>query len=72
MLDQLPSGLDVYAILSMALQHPEYRDKLLYLIGMIWGFGFIVGFALCAIFVNPSIESKAREYDRQNRDGRRR
>jgi fucose permease len=67
MFDQLPNGLDVYSILMAALSHPEYRDKLLFLVGTIWGFGFIVGVAFCAIFVNPSLESKAREYDRQRK-----
>jgi hypothetical protein len=67
MLDQLPSGLDVYGILGAALGHPEYRDKLLFIVGTIWGFGFLVGIAFCAVFVNPSLEAKAREYDRQRR-----
>lgn len=53
---ELPSGLDVYAILTAALQSPEYRDKLLFAIGMIWGFGFVLGVCFCAIFVNPTKE----------------
>lgn len=53
---ELPSGLDVYSVLVAALQNPEYRDKLLFVVGVIWGFGFVVGVCLCAIFVNPSKE----------------
>lgn len=53
---ELPSGLDVYAVLAAAVQNPEYRDKLLFVIGVIWGFGFVVGVCFCAIFVNPNKE----------------
>jgi len=70
MITELPSGLDVYAILSMALSHPEYRDKLLFLVGTIWGFGFVVGVAFCAIFVNPHIETRVRELENERRKRR--
>jgi uncharacterized membrane protein YciS (DUF1049 family) len=55
---ELPSGLDVYGVLTAALQHPEYRAKLLTLVGFIWGFGFVVGVCFCAVFINPSKEIK--------------
>lgn len=48
---ELPSGLDVYAVLRAALENPEYRDKLLWIAGMVWGVGFVMGFCLAAIFV---------------------
>lgn len=48
---ELPSGLDVYAVLRAALENPEYRDKLLWIAGMVWGTGFVMGFCLAAIFV---------------------
>lgn len=39
----LPSGMDVYAILISALQSNEYRGKLLHLVGLLWGAGFTCG-----------------------------
>jgi hypothetical protein len=64
---ELPSGLDVYAVLAAALQSPEYRDRILFAVGVIWGFGFVVGVAFCAIFVNPALEQKVRELERRRR-----
>lgn len=53
---ELPNGLDVYAIISAALANPEYRDKILFIVGTIWGAGFITGVLVCAIFVHPDSE----------------
>ena len=55
---ELPSGLDVYSILLSAMDNPEYRAKLLYIVGAIFGFGFIVGMFVCAIFSNPANEQR--------------
>lgn len=52
----LPSGLDVNAILISAMQSEEYRSTLLTIVGFIWGLGFVTGVSFCAIFINPKQE----------------
>jgi hypothetical protein len=47
----LPSGLNVYDVISAALQNPEYRYTIIKVIGYIWWSGFFVG-ALVYILVN--------------------
>ena len=65
MFEQLPSGLDVYAILTAAMSQSEYRDKLLYIAGVLFGTGFVLGICVCAVFISPTIEIKARAYDKE-------